>query len=321
MKARRAWIRAAEARRTPAKAPATPEPKAPPSSPRGSRASERTGRTRRWRWTRILGGKKQKDGDGSAADRRVRAEPWRGVLAAAPAEPLGTPAALGSLRYETAGRSPVRHARRVPRPLRGARRWRTSSCVSGRSERKALVLLMDAALLRRLRPKAFFTKKRRRREKDEKDAFVATNRVVSNASRALRAARLRRRAESCRLACVEHASLTVRTMMPVTTWFPYFSMRAPASARRKRRRLPSAFFFWRRRTRGACARASRRARTWRSSSARLRAPRRLAGGRAGAARDVPRRHRARRGQQGGSAAELAAVGNECRVPLTRSSLR
>ena len=117
---------------------------------------------------------------------------------------------------------------------------------------KALVLLIaDAARARDEKKKRARARdgcegdERRHSTRREKDAtpFVATNGVTSNASsRALRAARLRRRAESCRLACVEHVSLTVRTMMPVTTWFPYFMRGANVSAKTRTSRVVGVVF-------------------------------------------------------------------------------
>ena len=240
-----------------------------------------------------------------------------GVLAAAfPAEPFWDALAFGFARYESGGGSlaGTRHTRA------GAfldHLWRAAMADIvvrlGTVGVKALVLLIADAARARRPSKAFFTKKRRRREKDEKDAFVATNRVVSNASRALRAARLRRRAESCRLACVEHASLTVRTMMPVTTWFPYFMRGAAISAAAKTPTSRVGVLF------GVGGRAAlvRVLRGGRVPGGQ--APRgfeRLAASRAAAlalletCRDVTGLGA---GNRESSAAELAAVGNECTV--------
>ena len=243
-----------------------------------------------------------------------------GVLAAAfPAEPFWDALAFGFARYESGGGSLAgTHHTRAGAFLDHLWRAAMADIVVrlGTVGVKALVLLIaDAARARDGFEGVFHKKKRRRREKDEKDAFVATNRVVSNASRALRAARLRRRAESCRLACVEHASLTVRTMMPVTTWFPYF-IGAPQSPRRKRRRLRGVLF-GDRRTRGLCACFA--AGAYRGQAPR-RAPRRLAGGHgcSGRAATSPGSARATGRARRRNSRRL---GTSARCVATRSSLR
>ena len=242
-----------------------------------------------------------------------------GVLAAAfPAEPFWDALAFGFARYESGGGSlaGTRHTRA------GAfldHLWRAAMADIvvrlGTVGVKALVLLIaDAARARDGFEGVFHKKKRRRREKDEKDAFVATNGVVSNASRALRAARLRRRAESCRLACVEHASLTVRTMMPVTTWFPYFMRGAAISAAAKTPTSRVGVLFLAsadaRRLCACFAAGAYLAVKLRAASERLAASRAAALALLETCRDVTGLGA---GNRESSAAELAAVGNECTV--------
>ena len=242
-----------------------------------------------------------------------------GVLAAAfPAEPFWDALAFGFARYESGGGSlaGTRHTRA------GAfldHLWRAAMADIvvrlGTVGVKALVLLIaDAARARDGFEGVFHKKKRRRREKDEKDAFVATNGVVSNASRALRAARLRRRAESCRLACVEHASLTVRTMMPVTTWFPYFMRGAAISAAAKTPTSRVGVLFLAsadaRRLCACFAAGAYLAVELRAASERLAASRAAALALLETCRDVTGLGA---GNRESSAAELAAVGNECTV--------
>ena len=241
-----------------------------------------------------------------------------GVLAAAfPAEPFWDALAFGFARYESGGGSlaGTRHTRA------GAfldHLWRAAMADIvvrlGTVGVKALVLLIaDAARARDGFEGVFHKKKRRRREKDEKDAFVATNGVVSNASRALRAARLRRRAESCRLACVEHVSLTVRTMMPVTTWFPYFMRGANVSAKTRTSRVVGVVFLASADARRLCAcfaAGAYLAVKLRACSERLAVSRSAALALLETCRDVTGLGA---GTRESSAAELAAVGNECTV--------
>jgi len=192
---------------------------------------------------------------------------------------------------------------------------------------KALVLLIaDAARARdekkkraRARDGREGDEKRRdekrhstRREKET--PFVATNGVTSNtSSRALRAARLRRRAESCRLACVEHVSLTVRTMMPVTTWFPYFMRGANVSAKTRTSRVVGVVFLASADARRLCAcfaAGAYLAVKLRACSERLAVSRSAALALLETCRDVTGLGA---GTRESSAAELAAVGNECTV--------
>lgn len=77
------------------------------------------------------------------------------------------------------------------------------------------------------------------RDEDENGARSA----AASRARLARAARLRRRAESYRLAFVEHVSLTARTAMPVGTWFAYF-MRGAYETRRVSARDPNGVFLF-----------------------------------------------------------------------------
>ena len=254
-----------------------------------------------------------------------------GVLAVAfPAEPFWDALAFGFARYESGGGSlaGTRHTRA------GAfldHLWRAAMADIvvrlGTVGVKALVLLIaDAARARdekkkraRARDGREGDEKRRdekrhstRREKET--PFVATNGVTSNASsRALRAARLRRRAESCRLACVEHVSLTVRTMMPVTTWFPYFMRGANVSAKTRTSRVVGVVFLASADARRLCAcfaAGAYLAVKLRACSERLAVSRSAALALLETCRDVTGLGA---GTRESSAAELAAVGNECTV--------
>ena len=89
------------------------------------------------------------------------------------------------------------------------------------------------------------TRETKNAKKDSKN-FVDESKTPRSAaaSRALlaRAARLRRRAESHRLAFIEHVSLTVRTAMPVGTWFAYF-MRGAYATRKRGGAMTGVFLF------------------------------------------------------------------------------
>ena len=132
-----------------------------------------------------------------------------GVLAVAfPAEPFWDALAFRPARHDAAAAANRRAATRDTRADSFLDHlWRAAMadvCLRlGTVCAKALALI--------LAPRA----RRGRRRRD--DAAVAAE------SRAVLAARLRRRAESRFLACIEATSLLVRTAMPVATWFAYFA--------------------------------------------------------------------------------------------------
>jgi len=253
-----------------------------------------------------------------------------GVLAVAfPAEPFWDALAFRAARYEKkSGDEDVlflQTTRRRAGSLAGTRHtragafldhlWRAAMADNvvrlGTVGVKALVLLIaDAA-------RARDEKKKRARARDCGEGDEKRRDVTSNASsRALRAARLRRRAESCRLACVEHVSLTVRTMMPVTTWFPYFAPFGAANVSAKTRTSQSVVgvvFLASADARRLCAcfaAGAYLAVKLRACSERLAASRSAALALLETCRDVTGLGA---GTRESSAAELAAVGNECTV--------
>lgn len=252
-----------------------------------------------------------------------------GVLAVAfPAEPFWDALAFRAARYEKkSGDEDVlflQTTRRRAGSLAGTRHTRAGAFLDhlwraamadmvvrlGTVGVKALVLLIaDAA-------RARDEKKKRARARDGGEGDEKRRDVTSNASsRALRAARLRRRAESCRLACVEHVSLTVRTMMPVTTWFPYFAPfgAANVSAETRTSRVVGVVFLASADARRLCAcfaAGAYLAVKLRACSERLAASRSAALALLETCRDVTGLGA---GTRESSAAELAAVGNECTV--------
>lgn len=253
-----------------------------------------------------------------------------GVLAVAfPAEPFWDALAFRAARYEKkSGDEDVlflQTTRRRAGSLAGTRHtragafldhlWRAAMADNvvrlGTVGVKALVLLIaDAA-------RARDEKKKRARARDGGEGDEKRRDVTSNASsRALRAARLRRRAESCRLACVEHVSLTVRTMMPVTTWFPYFAPFGAANVSAKTQapsRVVGVVFLASADARRLCAcfaAGAYLAVKLRACSERLAASRSAALALLETCRDVTGLGA---GTRESSAAELAAVGNECTV--------
>ena len=253
-----------------------------------------------------------------------------GVLAVAfPAEPFWDALAFRAARYEKkSGDEDVlflQTTRRRAGSLAGTRHTRAGAFLDhlwraamadivvrlGTVGVKALVLLIaDAARARDEK------KKRARDGRDGGEGDEKRRDVTSNASsRALRAARLRRRAESCRLACVEHVSLTVRTMMPVTTWFPYFAPfgAANVSAETRTSRVVGVVFLASADARRLCAcfaAGAYLAVKLRACSERLAASRSAALALLETCRDVTGLGA---GTRESSAAELAAVGNECTV--------
>lgn len=253
-----------------------------------------------------------------------------GVLAVAfPAEPFWDALAFRAARYEKkSGDEDVlflQTTRRRAGSLAGTRHTRAGAFLDhlwraamadmvvrlGTVGVKALVLLIaDAARARDEK------KKRARDGRDGGEGDEKRRDVTSNASsRALRAARLRRRAESCRLACVEHVSLTVRTMMPVTTWFPYFAPfgAANVSAKTRASRVVGVVFLASADARRLCAcfaAGAYLAVKLRACSERLAASRSAALALLETCRDVTGLGA---GTRESSAAELAAVGNECTV--------
>lgn len=253
-----------------------------------------------------------------------------GVLAVAfPAEPFWDALAFRAARYEKkSGDEDVlflQTTRRRAGSLAGTRHTRAGAFLDhlwraamadmvvrlGTVGVKALVLLIaDAARARDEK------KKRARDGRDGGEGDEKRRDVTSNASsRALRAARLRRRAESCRLACVEHVSLTVRTMMPVTTWFPYFAPfgAANVSAETRASRVVGVVFLASADARRLCAcfaAGAYLAVKLRACSERLAASRSAALALLETCRDVTGLGA---GTRESSAAELAAVGNECTV--------
>lgn len=254
-----------------------------------------------------------------------------GVLAVAfPAEPFWDALAFRAARYEKkSGDEDVlflQTTRRRAGSLAGTRHtragafldhlWRAAMADNvvrlGTVGVKALVLLIaDAARARDEK------KKRARDGRDGREGDEKRRDVTSNASsRALRAARLRRRAESCRLACVEHVSLTVRTMMPVTTWFPYFAPFGAANVSAKTQapsRVVGVVFLASADARRLCAcfaAGAYLAVKLRACSERLAASRSAALALLETCRDVTGLGA---GTRESSAAELAAVGNECTV--------
>ena len=253
-----------------------------------------------------------------------------GVLAVAfPAEPFWDALAFRAARYEKkSGDEDVlflQTTRRRAGSLAGTRHTRAGAFLDhlwraamadmvvrlGTVGVKALVLLIaDAA-------RARDEKKKRARARDGGEGDEKRRDVTSNASsRALRAARLRRRAESCRLACVEHVSLTVRTMMPVTTWFPYFAPFGAANVSAKTQapsRVVGVVFLASADARRLCAcfaAGAYLAVKLRACSERLAASRSAALALLETCRDVTGLGA---GTRESSAAELAAVGNECTV--------
>lgn len=254
-----------------------------------------------------------------------------GVLAVAfPAEPFWDALAFRAARYEKkSGDEDVlflQTTRRRAGSLAGTRHTRAGAFLDhlwraamadmvvrlGTVGVKALVLLIaDAARARDEK------KKRARDGRDGGEGDEKRRDVTSNASsRALRAARLRRRAESCRLACVEHVSLTVRTMMPVTTWFPYFAPFGAANVSAETRASQSVVgvvFLASADARRLCAcfaAGAYLAVKLRACSERLAASRSAALALLETCRDVTGLGA---GTRESSAAELAAVGNECTV--------
>lgn len=255
-----------------------------------------------------------------------------GVLAVAfPAEPFWDALAFRAARYEKKNESGdedvlfLQTTRRRAGSLAGTRHTRAGAFLDhlwraamadmvvrlGTVGVKALVLLIaDAARARDEK------KKRARDGRDGGEGDEKRRDVTSNASsRALRAARLRRRAESCRLACVEHVSLTVRTMMPVTTWFPYFAPfgAANVSAETRTSRVVGVVFLASADARRLCAcfaAGAYLAVKLRACSERLAASRSAALALLETCRDVTGLGA---GTRESSAAELAAVGNECTV--------
>ena len=251
-----------------------------------------------------------------------------GVLAVAfPAEPFWDALAFRAARYEKkSGDEDVlflQTMRRRAGSLAGTRHTRAGAFLDhlwraamadivvrlGTVGVKALVLLIaDAARARDEK------KKRARDGRDGGEGDEKRRDVTSNASsRALRAARLRRRAESCRLACVEHVSLTLRTMMPVTTWFPYFMRGANVSAKTRASRVVGVVFLASADARRLCAcfaAGAYLAVKLRACSERLAASRSAALALLETCRDVTGLGA---GTRESSAAELAAVGNECTV--------
>ena len=254
-----------------------------------------------------------------------------GVLAVAfPAEPFWDALAFRAARYEKkSGDEDVlflQTTRRRAGSLAGTRHtragafldhlWRAAMADNvvrlGTVGVKALVLLIADARFR-----ARDEKKKRARARDGGEGDEKRRDVTSNASsRALRAARLRRRAESCRLACVEHVSLTVRTMMPVTTWFPYFAPFGAANVSAKTQapsRVVGVVFLASADARRLCAcfaAGAYLAVKLRACSERLAASRSAALALLETCRDVTGLGA---GTRESSAAELAAVGNECTV--------
>ena len=255
-----------------------------------------------------------------------------GVLAVAfPAEPFWDALAFRAARYEKkSGDEDVlflQTTRRRAGSLAGTRHtragafldhlWRAAMADNvvrlGTVGVKALVLLIaDAARARDEKKKR--ARARDGREGDEKRRDE--DRHSNASSRALRAARLRRRAESCRLACVEHVSLTVRTMMPVTTWFPYFAPFGAANVSAKTQapsRVVGVVFLASADARRLCAcfaAGAYLAVKLRACSERLAASRSAALALLETCRDVTGLGA---GTRESSAAELAAVGNECTV--------
>jgi len=254
-----------------------------------------------------------------------------GVLAVAfPAEPFWDALAFRAARYEKkSGDEDVlflQTTRRRAGSLAGTRHTRAGAFLDhlwraamadvvvrlGTVGVKALVLLIADARFR-----ARDEKKKRARARDGGEGDEKRRDVTSNASsRALRAARLRRRAESCRLACVEHVSLTVRTMMPVTTWFPYFAPFGAANVSAKTQapsRVVGVVFLASADARRLCAcfaAGAYLAVKLRACSERLAASRSAALALLETCRDVTGLGA---GTRESSAAELAAVGNECTV--------
>ena len=86
------------------------------------------------------------------------------------------------------------------------------------------------------------TKNAKKDSKNFGDENKTPRSAAATRARAARAARLRRRAESHRLAFIEHVSLTVRTAMPVGTWFAYF-MRGAYATRKRGTAVTGVFLF------------------------------------------------------------------------------
>lgn len=101
---------------------------------------------------------------------------------------------------------------------------------------KACVLMLCD---RRRKTRETFSKKD---SKNFVDESKTPRSAAASRARAARAARLRRRAESHSLAFIEHVSLTVRTAMPVGTWFAYF-MRGAYATRKRGTAMTGVFSF------------------------------------------------------------------------------